>query len=186
MVLGMLSSSRAWRGRSFDSRLGSTLLSAPGLGPATDGHYLPSSVLALCDLQTEQTNLSMIWNEPQCYKEKYKWLFTHRLAKCPLPPSLFSTWILRRCTPLPALTPGHTASVCFCCPASEHAPHTPCTAATQAGVQISCCLFSKNLIQINPFYTESTVTSHIFLSLVTTMRFNNGCPPGHLGICVGI
>lgn len=146
----------------------------PGFGLANDGLSLAqpvSSVLALCHLPRD---ISLCLPEVEAVillvnpKHDFKWLCTHCLGKSPLLPSVFSTWILHRCTPLPAEMPGHTASAYLCYPVSEPVLHITRTAASQAGVGISCCSFLENICPDQPFYFEPPVMSHTFQSFTHT------------------
>lgn len=149
--LGMFPSSRAWRGQSFDSLVDNTLILLPGSRPANDDTllaHLSSSVLAPCYLPRDISLIyfTVVKLTPKLQRQIQ--VTTHRLVKSPLLPSVFSTWILRRCTPPLAQTPGHTASVCY--PVSEPVLHTTSTAASQPGLGISCCLFSENICPDQP------------------------------------
>lgn len=72
------------------------------------------------------------------YKPDLKTLCTHCVTRCLPPPWFSSTWTLRRWTPPPWWAPGHTASVCLCCPVCAPVSHTDCTTAWRAGAQLSC------------------------------------------------
>lgn len=154
----MFPSSRAWRGHSFGSLVDSTLISEPGFGPADGGlllAHLLSSLWASRHLPRDiGPNVTcMLLNSPQIYKDHFSSGCSHLPAKRPLLPSVFSTWILRRCRPRHAQTHGHKASVCLRHPLSGRALHTTLhTAASQAEVGISCCSFSWNYLSW-PFHT---------------------------------
>lgn len=63
--------------------------------------------------------------------------YTDYLVGPPPLPSVFSTWILHRCTPRLAEKPVHTAADPVCSPLCVSQPHTTHTAASRAGLRIS-------------------------------------------------
>lgn len=199
-------SSRAWRCHSVGSLLHSTPILAPGFGLSSDGPSLAkhlSSVEALCHLQWD---INLHLSEVEAASLLVFWFMiitvippkndiTHCFAKTPLLLPLFSTWILRRCTPPPAETLGRTASWCLCHPVSERAPQTTRTAAPWAGAETSCCQFLANSHPDQPFYFDSPVMSHTLQSFPQVIHVEMACNHCTLlraevdiaiGTCVGI
>lgn len=148
---------------------------------------------------TPAKRVTWLWRTYQ--QHDLKMLCTHRVTKYLPPPWFSSTWTLRRWTPAPGWTSGHTASVCYpvCAPVS----HTQCTTVWRAGAQLSCWSSSgKTLKLTSPFYFHpfkcaraSKVHCWSFLCKCLAFfesslcAFNTGCRRsqcGNLGYCDGL